>query len=461
MDAQKKYEVIKKLVESDGSKDRAALTLGITRRQINRLIIAYKRLGKAGFRHGNTGRQPATTIPSEIRQAVVDLYQTKYYEANFTHYAELLERYEQISLSVPTVSSILESKGILSPRVTRAKKKRIKQELKARQKAAKTQKEADRIQTNLVAIEDAHSRRPRASSFGELLQMDASPLEWVSGQIWHLHVAIDDSTGTVTGAWYDTQETLNAYYHVLHRTLINHGIPYKIFTDRRTVFTFKKKNSPSIDEDTYTQFAYACRQLGIQLESSSVPQAKGRVERLNQTLQSRLPVELRLRGITTIDAANEFLNSYIKEFNEKFALPLNGIRNVFEKQPAEDKTNLILAVLSERTIDSGHCIQYQNAHYRLLNSRGMQIHYLKGTKVMVIKTFKDQLFCCVNDKEVYVMDEIPLREKESRVLDEVPERDTPKPKKQYIPPMNHPWRKNSFEKFVKRQKHHLQDTVIA
>ena len=196
----------------------------------------------------------------------------KNYEANFTHFAELLERFEQIRLSVPTITSILEAEGILSPRVTRAKKKRIKKELDEKKKTARTQKEANRIQANLVAVEDAHSRRPRASSFGELLQMDASPpLEWVPGQIWHLHVSIDDSTGTVTGAWFDTQETLNAYYHVLHQALMSHGIPYKIFTDRRTVFTYKKKNSPSIDEDTYTQFAYACKQLGIQLESSSIP----------------------------------------------------------------------------------------------------------------------------------------------------------------------------------------------
>ena len=83
----------------------------------------------------------------------------------------------------------------------------------------------------------------------------------------------------------------------------------------------------------YKRQAYACKQLGVELGSSSVPQAKGRVERLNQTLQSRLPVELRLAGITTIDAANEFLNSYIKEFNEKFALPLHGIKSVFEVQP--------------------------------------------------------------------------------------------------------------------------------
>ena len=178
----------------------------------------------------------------------------------------------------------------------------------------------------------------------------------------------------------------------------------------------KKKNSPSIDEDTYTQFAYACKQLGIQLESSSIPQAKGRVERLNQTLQSRLPVELRLRGITTIDAANEFLNSYIKEFNEKFSLPLNGIRSVFEKQPSEEKINLILAVLSGRTVDSGHCIQYQNAYYRLLDSHGVQTHYLKGTKVMVIQALDGSLFCSVNDKDIYTLDQIPRAKKYPRIL---------------------------------------------
>ena len=459
MDEQRKYEVIKNLVDSDGNKDRAALSLDLARRQVNRLIKAYKEAGKAAFHHGNAGRKPATTVPSETRQLIVDLYRAKYYEAIFTHYAELLECYEQIRLSVPTIASILEAEGILSPRVTRAKKKRIKKELEEKKKTAKTQKEADRIQANLVAVEDAHSRRPRASSFGELLQMDASPLEWVPGQIWHLHVSIDDSTGTVTGAWFDTQETLNAYYHVLHQTLMNHGIPYKIFTDRRTVFTYKKKNSPSIEEDTYTQFAYACKQLGIQLESSSIPQAKGRVERLNQTLQSRLPVELRLRGITTIDAANEFLNSYIKEFNEKFSLPLNGIRSVFEKQPSEEKINLILAVLSGRTVDSGHCIQYQNAYYRLLDSHGVQTHYLKGTKVMVIQALDGSLFCSVNDKDIYTLDQIPLREKVSPDFDEPHEES--KPKKRYIPPMTHPWKRASFEKFVKKQQHHLQDTVVA
>ena len=116
-----------------------------------------------------------------------------------------------------------------------------------------------------------------------------------------------------------------------------------------------------------------------------MPQAKGRVERLNQTLQSRLPVELRLAGITTIEDANEFLNSYIKKFNAKFSLPIHSTRSVFEEQPSDEKINLILAVLNERTVDCGHCIQFQHDHYRMLDSRGLQVHYRKGTKVMVIR----------------------------------------------------------------------------
>jgi len=456
MDEEKKYKVIKELSDHQNpNKQRAAITLGCTIRHINRMLNGYKKQGKAYFIHGNRGRKPANTISDERRKFIVDLYRTKYYDSNFEHYAELLAKYEGINISASSVMTILEAEYVLSPKVTKAKKKRIKEQLKTEKKAAKTQKEADRIQTNLVAVEDAHSRRPRATYFGELQQMDASPYEWIPGQIWHLHLAIDDSTGKITGGWFDTQETLNGYYHVFYQILTTYGIPYKFFTDRRTVFTYKKKNSPSIDEDTYTQFAYACKQLGVDLETSSVPQAKGRVERLNQTLQSRLPIELRLAGITTIDAANEFLNNYIKEFNAKFSLPLNDIKSVFVEQPKNDKINLILAILCERTVDAGHCLRYSNKYYRMLDSKGLQVHYRKGTEVMFIQAFDGNKYCCVNDKDIYALEEIPEHEAKSKNLDNdyIP----PKPKKTYIPPMNHPWRRQQFGKFVKQQEHHRYD----
>ena len=459
MNEQKKYEVIKSLADhpETANKDRAALILGCTKRHINRMLQGYSRSGKDFFIHGNRGKKPATAISIEIRQKVIDLYRNKYFEANFEHYTELLKKNEDISISASSVMSILESEYILSPKATKAKRRRIKQKLKEQKKAAKTKKELSSIQANLVSVDNAHSRRPRCAYFGELQQMDATPYEWVHGQVWHLHLAIDDASGIVTGAWFDTQETLNGYYHVLEQILTDYGIPYKFLTDKRSVFTYKKKDVLSDDKDTYTQFAYACKQLGIELESSSIPQAKGRIERLNQTLQSRLPIELRLAGVTDINKANEFLHSYIKEFNEKFALPLYGIKSVFEMQPSKEKINLTLAVLTERTVDCGHAIQFEKKFYKMIDYKGVQIHYRKGTKVMLIKALDRSMFACVNDKDIYALEEIPTHEHKSKDLDA--DYKPPKPKKTYIPAMNHPWMRNAFNKFVHSQPHRIKEDL--
>ncbi len=338
-----------------------------------------------------------------------------------------------------------------------SKKKRVKKQLEELKAAAKTKRQADRIQENLVAVEDAHSRRPRCAYFGELEQMDASPYVWFGTHKTTLHIAVDDATGMITGAYFDEQETLKGYYNVFSQILHKYGIPYKFFTDRRTVFTYKKKNAPDIGEDTYTQFAYACKQLGTHIEYSSVPQAKGRVERMFRTIQSRLPVELRLAGITDTEAANEFLDHYIDEFNAKFASPVNNTKSVFETQPSDEQINLILSVLTQRTVDSGHCIQFKKRYYRMLDTQGLQVHYHKGTKVMVIQAFDGNLYCAVNDKDTYALEEIPKHEARSREFDA--DYTEPQPKKRYIPPMNHPWRNKAFWKFVKSQEHHLMDNI--
>ena len=344
MKEQEKYEIIKKLVETSGNKDNAALKLSVSRRQINRMMKGYKEQGKAFFVHGNRGRKPATALSEDIRKRIVSLYQEQYFDANFTHFTQLLAEREGILVSTTTIQSILEEHYILSPMVTKAKQKRISAHLKAVQKTA-SHKEAVEIQKNLVAVEDAHTRKPRKAFFGEQEQMDASPHEWFGGSVTHLHIAVDDCTGRITAAYFDTQETLNAYYHLFHQILTAYGIPYGFFTDRRTVFEYRQKNRTELAEDTYMQFAYSCKQFGVELECSSIPQAKSRVERMFKTLQSRLPVELRLAGITEINAANEFLRSYIAKYNAEFALPLNGIKSVFEKQPDQEKINLTLAIL--------------------------------------------------------------------------------------------------------------------
>ena len=148
-----------------------------------------------------------------------------------------------------------------------------------------------------------------------MIQMDASSFEWIPGHIWHLHLAVDDSTGTVVGAYFDTQETLNGYYHVFFQILTNYGIPALFYTDRRTVFEYKKKNQGLLmTKDTFTQFSYACHNLGVDIKTTSIAQAKGRIERLNQTFQSRLPVELRRAHVSSIEQANEFFKLLPKKF---------------------------------------------------------------------------------------------------------------------------------------------------
>ena len=132
----------------------------------------YIKDGKAFFIHGNRGKKPAATIHPDIRRHVIDLYITKYYEANFEHYAELLKRNEGIILCASSVMSILESEYILSPKATKAKRRSIKQKLKAEKETAKSKKALSEIQANLVAVEDSHSRRPRCAYFGKLQQME-------------------------------------------------------------------------------------------------------------------------------------------------------------------------------------------------------------------------------------------------------------------------------------------------
>ena len=450
MTENEKYQIIKKLVDTNGNKQTAALKIGCTPRHINRLIAGYKKSGKAFFVHGNHAHKPVTTIPDETRLLVLNLYQTKYYEANLTHFQELLAEMEHIDISVSSISSILRKEYIISPKAHRVTRKKVKKELMALKSKAKTKKAQAALQTSILDLEDAHPRQPRCAFFGEMIQMDASEYVWFGDEKAHLHVAVDDATGTLVGAWFDTQETLNGYYNVLHQILVNYGIPYQFFTDNRTVFEYKRKADNSIEKDTFTQFGYACKQLGIDIRTSSIPQSKGRVERMNGTLQSRLPVELRLKSISSIDEANKFLNSYIKKFNKRFALPVDRIKSVFETQPDSDKINLTLAVLSSRKIDNGSCFKYHNDYYLPVDGNGYAVYHRKGTSVMVIKAFDGELYSCIGE-QVYGVLKLPEHHLVSKAFDlaELPQ----KPKKKYIPPMSHPWKKTSFDKYMAKQPH--------
>ena len=217
--------------------------------------------------------------------------------------------------------------------------------------------------------------------------------------------------------------------------------------DRRTVFEYNKKGTTPDEDNTFTQFSYACSQLGTSIETSSTPEFKPRIERLFGTLQTRLVSELRLANITTLEEANAFLPAFLDKYNSKFALCINNNKSVFEKQPSEQKINLTLAVLSRRVVDSGHSICFKKKYYRLVNSVGTPIYFGKGTKCMVIESFDKTLFATVEDS-IFSLEEIPETQAYSQNFDEILPTE---PKKIYIPRMIHPFKRQSFEKFIEKQ----------
>jgi transposase len=448
MDEERAYEVIKELVNHNGNKNRAALVLGCSRRTINRYVAGYRAEGKEFFVHGNRGRQPAHTLGDSVKQDILDYYANKYGDANFAHFTELLERKEQIAVSESTVRNILSAADILSPKANRRTRRKHVAKLKAELARAKTKKEAESLQTKIVDAEDAHPRRPRCSRFGEMIQMDASLHVWAGSGKLTLHIAVDDATGLIVGAWFDEQETLCGYYHVFKQILMDYGIPYMFYTDRRTVFEYRKSGSQDAADDAFTQFSYACKQFGVLIETTSIPQAKGRIERMIQTMQSRLPVELRLEGVTTLEQANEFLPGFIAKYNARFALPSHSMQSVFETQPSPEKINVSLAVVTERTVDSGHSIRFDKKYFRTVEKSGGPVYCYQGTKGLVIRTFSGELFFGLEDR-VLALEEIPPHERTSKNFDfNLPD---VVPKKRHIPAPNHPWRLTYFSEFLKKQ----------
>ena len=368
MNELEKYKIIKELVDHNGNKNRASEKLGLSRRQIDRLIVIYKEKGKSGFVHGNRGKCPFKTLDKSISEDIILLYKTKYQDFNFTHFREYLDEKENIHVSYKCVYNILTKEDILSPRARKKTKREFtKQRLLQEKKINSTMQEEqiESIASHEVALEDSHPRGEKPKYFGEVIEQDGSIHAWFGGFKSCLHLAIDKATSTIVGAWFDRQETLNAYYHVFYQILTNYGIPYKFLTDNRTVFNYMSLNPDkrTSDKDVLTQYGYACKQLGIELNTTSVSQAKGLIERPNGTFQGRLVNELKLNGITTIEEANKYLlEVFVPDFNKRFAMDYKKFSSVFESSPSLDKINYTLAVLTPRKIDNGNSIKYQNKY---------------------------------------------------------------------------------------------------
>ncbi len=198
----------------------------------------------------------------------------------------------------------------------------------------------------------------------------------------------------------DYQETLNGYYHVFYQILTNYGIPYKFLTDNRTVFNYMSLNPDkrTSDKDVLTQYGYACKQLGIELETTSVSQAKGLIERTNGTFQWRLVNKLKFNGITTIEEANKYLTEvFVPKFNSKFAMDYKKFSSVFENPPSTEKINYTLAVLTLRKIDNGNAIKFKNKYYQPYLNNELKC-FLPKTECLVINAFNGDLLVSIDEE---------------------------------------------------------------
>ena len=455
MKEQEKYDVIKELVDHNGNKNRASKKLGISRRQINRLIIIYKEKGKSGFVHGNRGHIPSKALDKSISENIILLYKNKYYDFNFYHFKKFLEEKENIKVSYKFIYNILTREGILSPKARKKTKREFaKQKLLQEKKInlAMSEEQINEIVNHEVALEDSHPRGEKPKYFGEIIEQDGSIHKWFGENKTCLHLAIDKATSTIVGAWFDKQETLNGYYHVLYQILTKYGIPYKFFTDNRTVFNYISLNPDkrTSEKDVLTQYGYACKQLGIALETFSVSQAKGLIERTNGTFQGRLVQELRFNNITTIEDANKYLiEVFVPSFNKEFALDYKKFPKVFETSPSIEKINYTLAVLTPRKIDNGNAIKFNKEYYQPYLDNELKC-FMPKTECLVIKAFNGDLLVAIDEK-VYELRKLKRNTSISKEFDVIKEI---KVKKKYIPPMSHPWKLASFKRQL--QKSHYK-----
>lgn len=264
-----------------------------------------------------------------------------------------------------------------------------------------------------------------------------------------LHLAADYCTNTIVGGYFAHYETLKAYYEVFLQILSKYGIPYGFLTDNRTIFNYlslnpKKRTS---DKDVLTQFGYACKTLGVELKTTSVSQAKGLIERNNGTFQDRLVNELKLNNITDIDAANDYLiNIFIPKFNKKFALDYTKFESVFEKSPPLEELNYILAVLTPRKLDNGNAIKFKNNYYMPYQNNEL-VCYMPKTEGLIIEAFDGDLLVSIENK-VFNLRKVEKHVRVSNTFDEIEV--VTKEQEKYIPPMNHPWRTQSFKKQMER-----------
>jgi len=310
--------------------EEAARILKRSLRSVYRMLAKVREKGPEGVLHGNRNKVSPRRVPEAIRKKVIELALGKYRDINDTHLCEILSEAEGIVMGRETLRGILRKEGIPSKRKVKRRKYR--------------------------------SRRERKEAFGMMLQIDASPHDWLQGRgPWLTLVGgKDDATGYVW-AHFEEAETTWGYLDLLREVISTHGVPLSLYADRHSIFHTTRE--PTLIEQLkdvvpLTQFGRAMEELGISVMKAWTPQAKGRIERQWGIFQDRLVVELRLARANTLEQAREVLKSFLQDYNQRFCLLPKQAAAVFRKAPPKAVLHNILCLKETRRVKKDHTVSF-------------------------------------------------------------------------------------------------------
>lgn len=399
----KRLHVIRKVMEGEISQIAAGEMLSLSSRQIRRIVERIKGEGDEGIIHGLRGATSNRKTAEKFKDKIIRLYRKHYAGFGPTLASEKLQELNGISISDETLRLWLIGSGDWERRKKRGSNRKW---------------------------------RPRREHRGEMVQIDGSHHDWFEGRgpKCVLMGYIDDATGEVFGRFYEYEGTMPAMDSFMRYAQKN-GLPLSIYLDRHRTYKSPKKEALEDDEEYLSQFERAMLELQVKVIHAYSPQAKGRVERLFETLQDRLVKEMRLKGIKGIEEANVFLETYLPVHNSKFAVEPKEAGDVH--RPVEG-LNLkgILSVKTERKVKNDCTIVHGSEFYQIEEK-------IKAAKV-IVEDRLDGTMVITHEGNVLKYTQLPERPQKQKKLH------IPKTRGRHKVPADHPWRKTKNRPWTKR-----------
>jgi transposase len=400
-----RLEVMQKLDEKRLRQKEASTILGVSVRQIKRLLKSYRREGAKGLVCKHRGRKGNNRLEEKVLKKALDLLKGKYKGFGPTLAREKLVEKEQLKISDESVRQLMIAEGLWKAR--KAKKAVV------------------------------HQLRERRACVGELVQIDGSPHAWFErrAEACVLLVFIDDASGKLQQLRFAVNESFFSYSEAAEGYFRQHGKPVAFYSDKHSIF---RVNLPSTGAgDALTQFGRAMQDLGIQIICANTPQAKGRVERVIQTLQDRLVKELRLRGISNMTDGNAYLPEFIADFNQRFAVEPRSAVDAHRALTTKDDLATILTWQEARTISKNLTVQFEKVVYQIQTDRPSYV--LRNACVTVCVNAQQQVTILYKGKSLpYEIYHQQTRQSEvvmAKDVDTVLKKRTP-----VKPAPDHPWR---------------------